>query len=486
MGKTLYSGQERVLMYKTIIISTSLNKNKIHYYEQIDYYLKSKGYCILLITNDDDLHESTTCESITVPTTIQQYYLRYGNHSLEHVTPEIIRAAMVDAEYPELDLQSTCISLCLFITFMKWLFKEKKIVLCIMFHEFNSRHHAMTDLCRKFKKPYLYTEFGALPGTMSFDVGGQMAESWVARFSEIFLKLPLDKNDLSIAKKYLDYIRETKKTREKQIPDESLKLVFERAKKLNRKIVFYAGSSDYASGMLPSSLPRSKVHSPIYKDTIDALKHLSELAEKNDWQIVFKPHPSMERYHKNPNILFPDRVDVVMGASIFECMDNSDIVVTILSQVSYYALIYHHPCVLLGINQLSDKGCVYQVKSHGEVELILLQAIQKGLCLEHKKKWLQHVAQLLKYYLFAVEEDVAHIIGRSAEETAHYLIKQSKQLTFINGVVAPEGYGALEFQNEPSLPTVEIFLKFRIKLRGFQLIKAVLPDVIFKKIIKYC
>ena len=54
---------------------------------------------------------------------------------------------------------------------------------------------------------------------------------------------------------------------------------------------------------------------------------------------------------------YPDRVDFVTGANIFDCMEQADVTTTIVSQVSYLALIHDRTSLLLGRKQLSGKGC---------------------------------------------------------------------------------------------------------------------------------
>jgi hypothetical protein len=273
---------------------------------------------------------------------------------------------------------------------------------------------------------YHYVEYAALPGTLCFDEKGQMAESWVAQHPAEFLALPIDESDLARAQTYLEYLRGGKKSGKPQDARISIQDVVGRARDLKRKIIFYAGQNDWASGMLPRALPESKMHSPIYTDTLDALDHLSEIAEANDWQILFKPHPLVQDRHKDFQVAHPDRVNLVLGANILECIEEADVVTTIVSQVAYLAMIHERPCVMLGRTQLRNKGCNYQTGLRDKVEPTMQHALRDGFHGIARKRWLQHIAQMCKYYLFAIDEEVEAIIGRGIHETANYLVETAE------------------------------------------------------------
>jgi hypothetical protein len=268
-------------------------------------------------------------------------------------------------------------------------------------------------------------EYAALPGTICFDEDGQMAESWVAQDFDEFLALPVDDSDLAQAQRFLDYLREGKKSGKSQDAEVSIESVIARARERGRKIIFYAGQNDWASGMLPRGFPEARIHSHIYADTLEALGHLSEVAEENDWQIVFKPHPLVQERHRYFEVPFPERVDLVLGGNILDCIQEADLVTTIVSQVSYLALIHGRPCVMLGRNQLRNKGCTYQVGRRDDLTSTVQHALRDGFYPKARARWLKHVAQICKYYLFAIDPEVESIIGRDVEEATDFLVKRA-------------------------------------------------------------
>jgi hypothetical protein len=211
------------------------------------------------------------------------------------------------------------------------------------------------------------------------------------------------------------------KTRKDQASEFDLDTCVREARALGRKLIFYAGQQDYASGLVPRSLPESHVHSPYFADTVDALRHLAELAERNNWHIVFKPHPILANRSKNFKTAHPGRVDVALGANLFDCMEQCDVTTTIVSQVSYMALIHDRPCVLLGRTQLTGKGCVYEPHDFADIETVFQRALAEGFTEAQRTAWRRHVAQVMRHYAFGFEDDAAELLGRGVDDAARYL-----------------------------------------------------------------
>lgn len=462
-------------MGKTIIISGyfggSAQERKLDYFERLDEALRPAGYRLLL-ANLGGLSPKTICKCVNCPTHVMgAHEVRVGSYlNLDGLPHELMQAACVEAATLEVSPVSSGLKAVLISAYMRDLLLEEKPSLCVMWHEFNIYHHVLTHVCQKLGIPYLYAEYGVLPGTINFDEGGQMAESWVAQCPREFSNLPVDGDDLSRGQAFLDLVRGLKKSRKPQETDLSIHAIVEQARDRGRKIIFYAGQNDWCSGMLPRWLPRAKEHSPIYTDTIDALKHLSELAEKNDWHIIFKPHPDVETRHKGCELPYPNRVDLALGANVFECIEESDITTTILSQVSYHALIQRRPCVLLGSNHLHKKGCTFQPARREQVEKELQVALQYGFDEERETEWERHVAQLCKYYVFAMDLDVAEIIGRSVDEAAHHLIGEVDRLqSTIETGPGASGFGRLQHTFPSAGPPFRVPLRWKIRAAAYTL-----------------
>ncbi len=437
LPKLIANGENKSL--RTIVVSGYFSgsdaKRKLDYFNRLDGVLRKKGYRILVV-NFTTKRADAKCDIHYCPDYTTNIYNVHRSpmrelHGrdflrLEDMPPELLRAAIVEADTRQVPVTGTALKTIYLCSYLKKIFEKEDPALWIVWHQFNGYSYTIVPMCRMFGVPYLYAEYGVLPGTINFDREGQMAESSVATDHKSFIKLPFDLPDLETSDRFLEHVRLQKKTRKDQGSAVDVGEIVEGARRKGRMIVFYAGQNDWASGILPYQwLPTPKIHSPFYRDTLDALNHLSVLAEKNDWHVLFKPHPQVEKRHEDYQCEFPERISSVIGANIFDCMEMTDVTVTILSQVSYLALIHNRPCVMLGRNQLRGKGCVYQPESLEKVGETIILALKQGFTKEMRKKWRQHVTQLTIHYVFSMDSDVEAIIGRGLESSSDYIIEQS-------------------------------------------------------------
>ncbi len=86
--------------------------------------------------------------------------------------------------------------------------------------------------------------------------------------------------------------------------------------------------------------------------------------------------------------------------NINEAIDYTDVVVTILSQSAYTALFRGKPVVMLGYIQLKDSGCTYEAFSKSKIEPQIKKALCCGFTAKQRQHFQEHVARLLKYYLW--------------------------------------------------------------------------------------
>lgn len=417
---------------KTIIISGFFGgkhqAKKVDYLERLGVALKRYRCRLVLLNLGIDAPE-TRLECLRCPEDITEPY-RIGGESFlkeENLSLSILRAATVEAEAHDCPLTVATHRILLCQAWMREALKKFKPDLCVIWHQFNGPHHALRDLCDSMGTPHLFMEYGSLPGTVTFDADGQMGESRVAQCFKEFRELPVTSDDLDMAQRYIDHVREARKTSKSQDSDLDLKPIVDAARDRNRRIIFYAGQNDWASGMLPKPFKEARIHSPIYDDTLHALNHLSQMAEANNWQILFKPHPLVEQRHIHFQADYPDRTSLVRGANIFECIALSEITTTILSQVPYLALIHDRPAVLLGCTKLWHKQCTYQpalsvLRRYEEnIEPSFLEALEKGYTEDQRRRFVKHVAQLCLYNHHAQDPEVERIVGRGPDVTAHSL-----------------------------------------------------------------
>ncbi|MCP5047681.1 MAG: hypothetical protein GY940_10950, partial [bacterium] len=278
---------------KTIVFSGYISgdpaRRKRQYLERLDRTLRAKGYRLLLV-NLGTGKPVTRCDFLNSPNIGNEAFRVPGKgfFQLEHLPGELMDAAAVEAETAGIGMVAATLKVLYFASFMEDLFRETTPALCIMWHEFNGRNYILRYICRQLGLPYLYIEYGVLPGTINIDEDGQMAESSVSQRHVEFRDMKVPAKSLKIAREYLKYALETKQSRKPQNLESSIEFIVKRARDKGRIIVFYAGQNDWGSGIMPPWLENAKVHSPFYKDTIDALTHLRDLARRYNWHILFK------------------------------------------------------------------------------------------------------------------------------------------------------------------------------------------------------
>jgi len=266
--------------------------------------------------------------------------------------------------------------------------------LVILWNAFHALNDVLNNICIERKIRVLYMEYGVIPGSLCMEQIGQMGESYPAVFPSEFDGLPISRNDVKKAERLLEYLFESKLNRKPQPTNDGISQL--KSALEDRPTIVYFGQNDYES-MLQPFIERTKMyHSPVFKSSADALKHLSKLGKKNGWNIVYKKHPLMntDAEHSLENVFFVDDVDMS------DLIDIADVCVTILSQSGYMSMIRRKATVMLGYNQLRGKGITYEAFRKGDVETQIKEALEMGLTPDQKDRFIQHVARLTKYYLY--------------------------------------------------------------------------------------
>ncbi len=381
---------------------------KLNYFARLDRALQSRGLRLFLLNlNGTSVPAGLRGESM--PFLVEKAHWLPLDRFIPRaeVDPAIVQSASLDAGCWERPLAREIPRLLLFREHLRRVLARERPCLHIAWHQFHSFHHSLPAMLGELGVPLLFAEFGPLPGTIIFDAEGQMAESSIVRNSEEFIRSPVSAEELKAAEEFLSRVRSEKRTRKPQSETGTVRNALRERNARARPVIFYAGQYDYRTGMVPRSLPHATLHSPFFSGTLDALSFLSRLARRNNWLILFKPHPLARHSEASmAQIAEPDSVVSVPGASIFECIECSQAVTTIVSQTSYMALVHGRPCVMLGRNHLTGKECAYEPESIDEIEGAFQTALVEGLTADQEAHWKRHVAQLLKRSVFAFDKDL--------------------------------------------------------------------------------
>lgn len=276
---------------------------------------------------------------------------------------------------------------------------EHRPALALVWNQFHPLSMAAQSAVRNHDVPVAFIEYGLLPGTLNFDFLGQMGESAVARNAEAFAALPVEAEDLTRAEATLDLLRSSRANRRPQ-PGLGHTGTVLRKRAAGRPIVLFAGHNDHASGVVPWDEHARRYHSPLYESSMHAAQDLDRIARERGWFVLYKPHPFAARAQHLPE---GDNLAVLGRVDISDCVDFADCVVTVLSQVSYVGLVRRKPLVMLGHNQLRHAACHYRVERVEETGDVIAEALARGFTSPQSSASVEHVARLLKYYLYRLE-----------------------------------------------------------------------------------
>jgi len=300
--------------------------------------------------------------------------------------------------------------------------------LMLVGHQFSYYSVHAIRLAEKYNIPLAYDHAGVLPGTMCQEFEGQMAESWIGRRPEEFKRLPVDQEDLERADAYCRHYRGITRTRHEQEDNEELAQRMAEARQRGQKIIFYAGSNDYMGGMSPASMPMARWHSPYAESTEHGLNLLHAYCREHNHHLVFKPHPLTDTRYLDA-MEQDGHLSFGKTANIYELIDHSDLTVTILSQVVYLAALRGKATLMMGRNQIIGSGACYEALSEADLEPAMTDALQNGWTGEMKGNFRQHVARLLKYYLFHWHEGTEAFCLRGPKEAAAMLVEKMSEET---------------------------------------------------------
>jgi len=321
--------------------------------------------------------------------------------------------------YMGIDEQAAILLVVFAIKFIRNLLMLIRPELILLWNEFTGINSIIKKISEEMIIPLSYIEFGVLPGTYAIDSLGEMGESFPSIYPERFLRLEINDNDLEKACQLREYFYTTGINRNKQ-PKVG---IMERIKKkidFNHPIILFAGQFDLDSGFYPYTEKTKKYHSPIFTSSDEAAIELSKLAGKHNWNFIYKPHPLMKDYRMKED-RFPLNVILAEDVNINEIIDFSDLVITILSQSAYVSVIRKKPTLMLGYNQISGKGCLYEAYDEKDVEVQIVNALNYGFTKEQDENFIKHIAQLSKYYLYDDLSVKPFLYGKGIKEGAAYL-----------------------------------------------------------------
>ncbi|UTY47432.1 glycosyltransferase (plasmid) [Sinorhizobium fredii] len=270
----------------------------------------------------------------------------------------------------------------------------------LLWHQWNSLMILGKAVADTRSLPVAIVHEGMLPGTMTIDSRGMMAES---ESLGAFLDADDGNNSpfLDHARYAIGEIRTKNLDRKPHAGTPGALQIVRNLKEKGVKTVFYAGVNDWQSGNLPADHERAKLHSPFFKDTLEGLEALLKTADRHDFVVLYKPHPNL---FPRPLEMQHDRLVYVREANSTECLQLVDAVATLFSSLAYISLAHGVPTVLMGRNTLSNVHAAYELGSYPDLDACLADALAATDLGQRLTRYESHVAALLKNDLFPYGE----------------------------------------------------------------------------------
>jgi len=316
------------------------------------------------------------------------------------LTLEIIRSETRALGFNPSIIKNVLFGLSIALNFPHPYSKLTKDDLIIVFGAYYPFHKLLGYLAKNAGCKLVYCEYGMLPGYITIDGGGLNAESWPVVHNKLFDKLKITSNDNKKAKKYIDTIKNNRI---------SMKKYRKKGKKImlmQQNKIFIVGIEPFGTGLIPRFSQISKRLSPYYASNVDLVKDVVNTYTNKNCVIIYKPHPNIhyfpnysERKQMPENVMFVDDLD------IHDILDQSDLVITICSSVSHIALIRNIPCILVGKNALTNKGCCYELNNKDQLKSLIGRAIEQGVTKEQRGNFINYVSRELKHHMYSIRND---------------------------------------------------------------------------------
>lgn len=300
--------------------------------------------------------------------------------------------------------------------YYKVLIEKINPILLIVWNNWGNNSVVPSEICKQREIPVISMERGFLEGTIMLSAKGYGKDE-INLAPEKFCKIPVEQEEIQKAQKIIDFLHGTGFNRYAQPQNNNLCKLKER---LNDKkpTILLVGAFDCEN----PAFPRNETYSPTFELSSDALKYISKLAKSNKWNLIYKPHPLMDKIGSiDKSSKISSNIFYVRDVNINELIDMSDVVVSMISGVTYIALTRGKPIVELAHTPLKGKGCCYEVNLIEEIESIITKSIKDGLTEDQKRMFIYHIAQVCKNYYFDDLSVRTIRYGRSINEAVNLI-----------------------------------------------------------------
>lgn len=299
---------------------------------------------------------------------------------------------------------------------LKDFLSSRKIGFVILNHQFSGFHLIARDVCRDAGVPFVFWHPGFLPGTMSFDKEGQMAESEIN--SIIAQELPeCGAAEEQLGEQYRNWCREQAYLRPGKTATSNPSSVNEllEIKTRFRKILLVIGSNDYRTGMLPRSYRNSHMHSRLIHSSAE-LYRMAVGQTDGETLVIYKPHPNLSP--PTPDIQWDSERSLrLFDVTIRDLLPLATATATLCSSGAYESMLFGLPTAVIGEIPGSRTGICYTLDPRKpDFAETIRQTLNPERTSEMESRFNILVGFLLKKYFFASGTSACPLVATSMRD----------------------------------------------------------------------
>lgn len=294
--------------------------------------------------------------------------------------------------------------------------------LVMVWNNWGNNSTVLSELAKQRAVPVISVERGFLEGTMMLSANGY-GYDFVNAEPQKFRSLPIGSEEIAKANEIIGFLRDTGFNRYSQPRNSVLQQLKQRLDN-GKPNILLVGAFDCEN----PAFPQRDMYAPTFALSKEAVSYIAKLAKRDRWNLIYKEHPLMDKViSQKLKDKIPSSVFCVRDVNVNDLIDIADVVVCMISGVSYIALTRDKPLVQLGYTPLKGKGCCYEPVDVDDIEAKIKEALRYGYTPEQKSAFVKHVAQVNKYYYF--DDLAARPIryGRTIEEASALLDTMIKE-----------------------------------------------------------
>ncbi len=258
--------------------------------------------------------------------------------------------------------------------------------------------YILKHFAEKNNIPYVFMEHGWVPGTIQFDKGGIAGQSEYVRNPDVMEKMSTFVSHEEV-RRICKFVTNLKLDTSSCDESETEEKIFDSIDD-NKKTIFLVGMDDYSMAMNPTSDYWKQYVSNVVDSTQQAFELLEEECIKNNWNLIYKPHPSRGNLNDQTTDEQKQQAYIFYEMSVDRLIEKAHVVVSISSAVEYKALMYGKPLVQIGRSSLTGRKCSYEIVSKEDVGTKVKEAINLGMTKLQKENFEVFIAKLLDNYLW--------------------------------------------------------------------------------------